>query len=212
MVQRAVRVRYTAPMKLADYMNAHSITPRQLRWMLGVKSRTTVVRYINGERLPAPDLMERIHELTGGAVTLADFMDPAPARCARLVLDRHGRRQLVYPWTNIEHHRLPRRVNDNNPPSRDPVPLAAAGNHRGAVPPVRPPKLGAGDDADGWPSPPLKRALEVLGRRVKLAKRGGFLLDGRLVDARRVVAEANRVLLSRGEPPIPYPGVEPLHD
>jgi hypothetical protein len=39
-----------------------------------------------------------------------------------------------------------------------------------------------------------------------------FLLDGRISDPKRIVAEANRILRGRGEPPIPYPGVDPLHD
>lgn len=52
--------------------------------------------------------------------------------------------------------------------------------------------------------------MRVLGSRVKIARRGGFLLDGKLADARRVVNAANGLLRARGKPPIPYPGAESL--
>lgn len=174
-------------MKLADFMHAFSITPQQLRTMLGVKSRSTVLRYISGERLPTPDLMRRIEELSGGAVTLDDFIDPEPPKCVRVVIDRQGNEHTVYPWTVLET-RPKRRVaaNDNRPPR---------------------PKA---EKADDWPSPPLRRALDILGSRARLSTRGGFLLDGRLTDTRSVIRAANAVLRSRNQPPIVYPGVEPL--
>jgi hypothetical protein len=173
-------------MKLADFMHMHSITPQQLRTMLGVKSRSSVLRYISGERLPAPNIMDRISELSGGAVTPEDFLDPDPPKCVRVVIDRHGREQTIYPWTVLETR--PKRIaaNDN-----------------------RPPILGDLSTED-WPSPPLRRAFDTLGSRVRLSKRGGFLLDGRIADTKRVITAANRILLAKGQPPIRYPGVEPL--
>jgi hypothetical protein len=45
---------------------------------------------------------------------------------------------------------------------------------------------------------------------VRHAKRGGFLLDGRIADTKRVMTAANELLKARGEKPIPYPGVEPI--
>lgn len=171
-------------MKLADFMHQHSITPQQLRTMLGVKSRSTVRRYLNGERLPSPDLLARIETLSGGLVTRDDFLDPAPPKCVRVVIDRHGQQTRVYPWTELEHRR---NANDNR----------------------RKPVRNESDD-DPWPSPPLRRAMDLLGSRVKLSARGGFLLDGRIADTRRVVKAANALLVARGEKPISYPGVEPI--
>lgn len=183
-------MRYTTLMKLADFMQKHSITPQQLRTMLGVKSRSTVLRYVNGERLPSPELMLRIEELTGGAVTLADFLDPDPPRCVRVVIDRHGREQTIYPWSVLETRPKPRRpANDNRPARR---------------------RASTTDPHDVWPSPPLQRAIDLLGPRVRHAKRGGFLLDGRIADTKRVMTSANELLKARGEKPIPYPGVEPI--
>lgn len=186
-------------MKLADYLHTHSITPQQLRTMLGVKSRSTVLRYISGERLPSPDLLQRIEELTGGAVTRADFLDPQPPGCLRVVIDRKGREQTTYPWTVLEARPQP------PGPRPHPRPPAANDNRAQRPPPPPPP-----DTEDDWPSPPLQRALDLLGPRARHAKRGGFLLDGRIADTRRVMAAANEVLKARGEKPIPYPGVEPI--
>ncbi len=61
-------------------------------------------------------------------------------------------------------------------------------------------------------SPPVRRAMSLVYPRARFLKSGVFTLDGRVCSIGRIVAEANRLLLSRGEPPIPYPGVEPLHD
>lgn len=66
-------------------------------------------------------------------------------------------------------------------------------------------------DDDGI-STPLQRAFAVLGRRASLTKRGVFLLDGVIADARRVVMAANAVLRSKNKPLIVYPGVEVPHE
>jgi len=182
-------------MKLADYMHKHAITPGQLRRMLGVKSRSTVLRYISGERTPCDRMLDRICELSGGRVTRKDFLDPGPPKCRRVIVDRNGNPHDVYPWSNPERYRVWKTANTNHP-----APLRPGKRQR----------LQSGEAADPWPSRPLERAINVLGSRVKPARRGGFLLDGRLVDAKRVVEEANRTLKAEGMRPIPYPGVDPL--
>ena len=200
-------------MKLADFMHEHDLSPRQMRWILGVKSRSTILRYLSGERMPSPQLMKRIHQVTDGRVTLADFLDPAPPRCVRVVIDRHGKPRLVYPWTDLE---TARRVasNDNelreHPDTiRHPATLRS-GAQQSLNPPEKPGQLPPSEDPDEWPSRPLHLALRVLDDRVRHTRRGRFLLDGRISDPKRIVAAANRVLRSRGEAPIPYPGVDPL--
>ena len=188
-------------MKLADYMHRIGITPGQLRVMLGVKSRTTVLRYIKGERTPHRPILKKIERLSGGLVTLDDFLDPNPPDCARIVIDRMGRKQLVFPWTNVEQHRGPRAANDNWPdrdgdrPGQSSLPFWELIDSAATEP---------------WPSRPLQAALDELGTRVRPSVRGNFLLDGRQVDARRLVAEANRVRTLNGRPLIRYPGVEPV--
>lgn len=172
--------------------------------MLGVRSRSTVLRYISGERVPAPEVMDAIHKLTGGSVTLADFIDPRPPDCLRSVIDRSGEVRDIYPWTVLEyaHDRTP--ANDN---TVDRMPAATHPAHRGGKRPAETPRQEPprGDD---WPSAPLQRALKILGGRAMLARRGGFLLDGRIADSKRVVIAANRRLRELGHPPIPYPGLE----
>ena len=185
-------VGYTILMKLADYMHKHNLTPEQIRRMLGVRSRSTVLRYINHERRPAPDLMDKIEKITNDEVTRVDFDDTSPPNCLRVVIDWRGNEQKVYPWTAIEQRSSRRKVaNDNRRAQQRQT------NRR----------WGREIDKDKWPSPPLQRAIVILGGRAVHARRGGFLLDGRKVDAKRIVAEANRVLRKRGLDQIPYPGV-----
>jgi len=90
-------VRYDSGMKLADYMYQAGMTPGQLRVMLGVKSRTTVLRYISGERVPNGTILARIKELIGGRVTLRDFYDESPPKCIRTLIDRHGEEHVTCP-------------------------------------------------------------------------------------------------------------------
>lgn len=56
-------------------------------------------------------------------------------------------------------------------------------------------------------SAPLQTAIDTLGPRVRPHGNGMFLLDGSIADARVVVTAANRILRSRREPLIRYPGV-----
>lgn len=175
-------------MKLADWMHKHHLTPRQLRRMLGVKSRTTVGRWLAGERIPSERLLQAIETITGGAVTREDFLAPRPPGCLRLITDRGGRLREVYPWTEIERHK-PRFVCPHDHASRR------------SVPPWE------DDPEDVWPSPPLQLALDTLQGRACVTDSMEFVLDGRRVDARRLVAEANRVRGRRGLSLIAYPGV-----
>lgn len=169
-------------MKLADWMHTHHLTPGQLRRMLGVKSRSTVTRWITGERTPSARLLNEIRDLSGGAVTRDDFFDPRPPGCLRLIADRAGRVREVYPWTEIELH----------------FPQTGGGPREAAW---------AGDAEDVWPSPPLQKALDTLHGRARVTGAMEFLFDGRRIDARRLVAEANRVREKHNLPPIAYPGV-----
>jgi hypothetical protein len=86
-------------MKLADWSYDNSITPAQLRRMLGVQCRSTVWRWLTNERIPQPPMMRKIEELTGGQVTLKDFLDPRPPACARWVTCADGTRRMRLPWS-----------------------------------------------------------------------------------------------------------------
>jgi len=56
-------------------------------------------------------------------------------------------------------------------------------------------------------TPPVSRAIAVLGGRARPLDGDGVALDGRRAALALVVAEANRCLLAAGRAPIPYPGV-----
>ena len=85
-------------MKLADWLFESNVAPEQLRRMLGVRSRTTIHRYLTGERTPRSRVILKISEITCGRVQLADFLDEVPPRCATVV-QIEGRTKLVFPWT-----------------------------------------------------------------------------------------------------------------
>ncbi|MEM9167593.1 MAG: hypothetical protein AAGB48_11315 [Planctomycetota bacterium] len=165
-------------MKLADWLHARSLTPEQLRRMLGVPNRSTVHRWLDGSRRPAPDRLHQIELLTEGGVTRLDFEDPGPPRCAEVVFGDDGEPDLVFPWSKgADRHDAAHRA-----------------------------MLGEPREGEAFTTPLLK-ALDVLGSRAKLTARGTFLLDGRPSDARRIVLAANALLASRAEPPIVYPTV-----
>ena len=167
-------------MILADWLHEGACTPEQLRRMLGVRSRSTIHRYLTGARVPQHQVLQKIIELTGGRVQLADFLDPAPPVCAAVVT-LEGERRLIFPWTTRDGR------------------LEAA-------------ERAGSTTADSWPSPALLSAMETLGPRVTVTRSCKFLLDGRISDARRVVAEANAIRREMGQPEISYPIVRPRHD
>ena len=165
-------------MKLTDWLFENSMTPRQLRLMLRVKDRSTVYRWLANERVPKPRMLQKIVDLTKGAVQLEDFLDPNPPIHAREVRRPDGSLKWILPWT-LDQHRPP-----------EPRPAASI------------PRL----------SPPLLRAIEVLGGRAWFTPSGKFLLDGRISDPKRIVTAANAILRSRDQLTVKYPGVDPIND
>jgi transcriptional regulator with XRE-family HTH domain len=59
-------------MDLRSYLDVRDMSIAVFADLLGV-SVQTVHRYVNRERLPRPDVMVRIAEVTGGAVKPNDF-------------------------------------------------------------------------------------------------------------------------------------------
>lgn len=175
------------------------MTPGQLRRMLGVKNRSTIHRYLLGERVPNPETMLKITRLTHFRVGLADFLNSSPPNCARIVDDEHGVPRIVLPWS------------PDYPRDDDPFVTPVAG------PGLRPGGSRRAEAATGQRSEdddlsrPVRRALWLLEGRAVFTRSGTFLLDGRICDLKDIVRAANAILQSRGEKPIPYPGVRPPH-
>lgn len=69
-------VTYILAMRLSDYLSMTKKTLPEFAKEVGV-SRQAMHRYIDGERTPRPEKMQRIKEATKGAVTADDFL---PAR------------------------------------------------------------------------------------------------------------------------------------
>jgi hypothetical protein len=172
----ASRIVYLAVMKLADFLFESGMSTTQLRRALNIRCRSTITRYLHGDRVPNPVTMQRIIDLTGGKVQLQDFLRGGNPKCATIITLPSGRKKLVFPWANRESD----------------LEAAEAVESRRA----------ANDDGI---SPPLRAALDVLRERARLGPRG-WLLDNRPADTTRIIREANRVLDDAGEPLIRYPG------
>jgi hypothetical protein len=165
-------------MKLADYLFRSGMSTTQLRRALGVSCRSTITRYLNGERIPRHDVMQRIIDLSGGKVQLHDFLRGGNPECATVITAVDGRQRLVFPWSTrrddldaAEELEQRRTANDNLQP---------------AV---------------------LRSASSVLRGRA-VVHRNAWHLDGRPADAKRVVRAANLVLRANGRPVLHYPGLE----
>ena len=113
-------------MKLADWLFESNVTPEQLRRMLGVRSRTTIHRYLTGERTPRKEVVLKIAEITCGRVQLIDFVDSGPPQCAtRVLID--GKTRLVFPWTDRGGRlEIAQKAEQGSPDRWPSPPLAAA--------------------------------------------------------------------------------------
>lgn len=67
-------------MKLQTYIEKASITQEQFAASLGV-TQAAVSRWIQGKKLPRPEAMKRISEITSGEVTPNDFYGLEDGKC-----------------------------------------------------------------------------------------------------------------------------------
>lgn len=61
-------------MKLAQYLTDKNISPEQFAADMGGLSVSGIRKWMYGERVPRPDQMRKIAELTGGLVEPNDFI------------------------------------------------------------------------------------------------------------------------------------------
>lgn len=164
-------------MKLADWLFKQRLTPQHVQRTLGVSSRSTVMRYLIGERTPQPINMQKIERLTGKQVTLDDFIDKPPPECAAFIVDAKDKRRMVLPWS-IYDKRLD-------------MAFEAM---------LHEPREASGD------SPAATHALSVLGHRARRSG-AMFIVDKNLTDTRGLIRAANQQLACDLLPTIRYPGV-----
>jgi hypothetical protein len=151
-------------MKLADYLFRSGMTTTQLRQALGVSCRSTITRYLNGERVPSNDIMLRIKALTGGQVQWEDFLRGGNPDCATVITLANGQQRLVFPWST----------------RRSDLAAAESLERRRTT-------------GDVLTPPAIQIAVTVLrGRAVQRGQ--GWFLDNRPSDAPRIIRAANRVL------------------
>lgn len=164
-------------MKLADYLFQFGVSPAKLQRELDV-TPTAFRRYLTNERIPRPHILARIRAFTRGAVTYEDFADRSPPACATVLATGGGRKVIVLPWSQSDRL-LDASIREMLKETRESDQLTE----------------------------PLRRTMSILGPRVRHAGADMFELDGRRVDARRVVEAANAILEESGFEPIRYPGL-----
>jgi len=62
-------------MKLGDFLSEHGLSQSDFAETIETKP-VSVSRYVRNERLPEPEIMERIRIATNGLVTANDFYHP----------------------------------------------------------------------------------------------------------------------------------------
>ncbi len=60
-------------MKLKLWLSENKISLQKFADLIDVPTSRTVHRYVTGERIPAPPMMQKIKDETGGAVMANDF-------------------------------------------------------------------------------------------------------------------------------------------
>ncbi|WP_343545482.1 hypothetical protein [Sphingomonas paucimobilis] len=66
-------------MTLADYLSEHELSYAAFGRLIGTKYARTVERYAKGQQPPNAEMLKRIYQATGGAVTPNDFFPFASA-------------------------------------------------------------------------------------------------------------------------------------
>lgn len=61
-------------MKLAQYLTDKKMSPEQFAAEMGSVSASGIRKWLYGERVPRPDQMRKIADLTGGLVEPNDFI------------------------------------------------------------------------------------------------------------------------------------------
>lgn len=69
-------------MTLREYLRHSGTKAAAFGRQIGVHNRMTILRYVKHERMPPRDVLLRIREATGGAVTADDFVNQHTAEAA----------------------------------------------------------------------------------------------------------------------------------
>lgn len=179
-------------MKLSDYLIDKQLSPAAFARIIEV-GRMSVHRYINGDRFPRPDVLQRIQQATQGQVTPNDFL-PAPGsfpgsdhgdlydtdNTASASQQTSGGSGVGgYPWSRVSAEEQ-RAVDEAYEAMMKEPPEGS--EH----------------------SPVLQTALHTLGDRVA-ERRGQFVLDRRPVRISSLIEQANALRQQEGLPPLHYP-------
>jgi len=168
-------------MKLKDYLLEKEIKLSDFAEKIGVKSRSTISRYVYGERIPAEDVMQRIVAITEGQVTRKDFADKP-----------HHRPSVSHPA--LRRERLEKTMHEES--------------DQAYLNMLQEPPEGENEPAV------ITKAVSALLAcdKSRLECQGGrFLLNRRPISHQQLIRRANTVLQRQGQPPLRYPGVNPVY-
>lgn len=175
---------YSCDMNLKHYLDLHKISITKFAEKIGLKSRASLHRYINGSRVPSLKILQKIEQATDGQVTARDFK----------AADQTPRRQ---------YHSLAISLPADCVFSSQFLPFLGQEEvpwHTGS------------DPANQNDNYPLRRAAQILKTRLQILPREELLLDQQPVSISQVIKEANRILKEKGQDLIFYPGVNPIPD
>ena len=176
-------------MKLLTYLHLHNLTIVEFAYRAQIKSRTSVYRYLTGQRKPTASVMMRIIEATQGQVGPEDFTeiegdqeklrtDIKNLKRSRASMEDHfGVRCLVAKeWDKaaVDKYLKSQKSNDNF-------------------------------------SYPIWYALQILSERASQLQNDQFMLDGNKCGAAKIVEAANVMLSTQGKTKIAYPGVNTIN-
>lgn len=223
-------------MKLESYLRLQKITVPTFAKQLGVRSRMTVHRYVTGERLPRPAIMNKISEITGGLVQPSDFYatitNPTTKRPRVIKNPDRDNKRITTAQTKAKqpHKMVLAMVSGMTPSPVNNAVFASTGHIRASVGAMlSPASTLAGDtvwdmvdeadtyqekdpnapyDSEGLGplSPVLARAFALVAPQAQL-KAGQFYWCNRPTSAAKIIREANSILARRGEPLLHYPNV-----
>lgn len=186
-------------MLLADYLSLHKIPPGCFAQALGLSSKSTLYKYMNGSRRVSPEMAARIYTLTEGHIGPGQIISQHKIGVITIAKQSQQKqfRQAVYCGFGERFIKTILKKTDaqDNHPSQE---WERYYLEQSDVP------------------YPLWRAIKILGQRVECRQSPGgqesLILDGRPSTPFFIVRAANGILQQQGQKAIFYPGLMVIPD
>lgn len=178
-------------MLFSDFMRENGLSVERVSVMLGLADKSSLYRYLNGKRKPSPEVMDKIHRLTQGRVSLAELVAQKTLRQAKAASrdeeEQRRRQQALYCGFSEQF------IRRQQQPSVGPLPIWQKWDVYYAA-------------NDNLPFP-IWQSGQIFGPRFHQDAKGQYWLDGRVIDPKQLVQKANCWLVAQGHVPIQYPSL-----